>query len=113
MVNSPTNATYISLWFKENEWVKVGSLYADISERRFDWDTDFEKYLKISSIEIKPEHRGKGFSTKMYDALINYSNPKVKGLYSYLPDRVNKKQIPRIYNRYKTVIENDYQVILF
>ena len=113
VVDSPTNATFVTLWFKEDEWVKVGTLCADVSERRFDWDSDFEKYLKISYIEIKPEHRGKKFSSKMYDALINFSNPNVKGLYSHLPDRANKKQIPRIYSKYKTVTVDDYQVILF
>ena len=38
---------------------------------------------------------------------------EIKGLYSYLPDRVNKNQIPKIYKKYKSFIENDYEIIKF
>lgn len=49
----------------------------------------------------------------MYDILISMIGDDIKGLYSYLPDRVNKKQIPKIYKRYKTIIKGDYEIILF
>lgn len=42
----------------------------------------------------------------MYDILIDMRGSDIKGLYSYLPDRVNNLQIPKIYKKYKSFIEN-------
>ena len=92
---------------------KVGFLTVSISERRFDSDTKFEKYYKVSGIEIQPLHRNKGFGKTMYNILIEMRGSDIKGLYSYLPDRVNKKQIPSIYKRYNTITEGDYEIIIF
>ena len=106
LVNSPSSATHITLWYDNYKgWEKVGALTVNISERRFDFDNDFEKYYKVSEIEIKPQHRNKGFGKLMYNILIELRNPNIKGLYSYLPDRVNKTQIPSIYKKYKTITE--------
>ena len=114
LVNDKQSPTYITLWyFENNKWEKVGALNVNISERRFDNDKDFEKYYKVSEIEIKPKHRGLGFGKKMYDILIDMRGDDIKGLYSYLPDRVNKNEIPKIYKKYKSFIENDYEIIKF
>lgn len=114
LVNNEKSPTYITLWYLENDtWEKVGALNVNISERRFSNDHDFEKYYKVSEIEIKPKHRGLGFGKKMYDILIDMKGDDIKGLYSYLPDRVNKNQIPKIYKKYKSFIENDYEIIKF
>jgi hypothetical protein len=114
LVNRLNSPTHITLWFNDNnKWKKVGTLNVNISERRFSFDDDFEKYYKISEIEINPKHRGLGFGKLMYDILINMRGDDIKGLYSYLPDRVNKKQIPKIYGKYNSTIEDDYQIIRF
>ena len=49
----------------------------------------------------------------MYDVLIEMRGDNIKGLYSYLPDRVNKREIPNIYKRYKPKTEGDYEIIRF
>ena len=67
---------------------------------------------KVSEIEIKPKHRNKGFAKLMYNILIEMRGKEIKGLYSYLPDRVNKTQIPSIYKHYKTITQDDYEIIL-
>ncbi len=114
LVNSSESPTHITLWYNNYKgWEKVGALTVNVSERRFNFDSDFEKYYKVSEIEIEKEHRGKGFGKLMYDILIDMRGKNIKGLYSYLPDRVNKTQIPKIYKHYKTIIENDYEIILF
>jgi hypothetical protein len=114
LVNSEISPTNITLWYDNYKgWEKVGALTVNVSEVRFDFDTDFQKYYKISEIEIKPQHRNKGFGKLMYNILIEMRGNNIKGLYSYLPDRVNKTQIPSIYKHYKTIIENDFQIILF
>ena len=114
LVNSEYSPTHITLWYDNYKgWEKIGTLTVNVSERRFDFDTDFEKYYKVSEIEIKPQHRNKGFGKLMYNILIEMRGKEIKGLYSYLPDRVNKTQIPSIYKHYKTIIEGDYEIILF
>jgi len=114
IVNNLISPTHITLWYDNYKgWEKVGALTVHISERRFSFDKDFEKYYKVSEIEIKKEHRNKGFGKIMYDILIEMRGDNIKGLYSYLPDRVNKTQIPSIYKHYKTIIDNDNEIIIF
>jgi len=114
LIDTQYSPTHITLWYNNYEkWEKVGALTVNISQRRFDFDNDFEKYYKVSEIEIKPQHRNKGFGKIMYNILIEMRGKDIKGLYSYLPDRVNKTQIPSIYKHYKTIIQNDYEIILF
>jgi hypothetical protein len=115
LVNSLDAPTHITLWYDNYKgWEKVGALTVHVSERRFSFDNDFEKYYRVSEIEIKKEHRNKGFGKIMYDILIEMRSKDIKGLYSYLPDRVNKTQIPSIYKHYNNiVIDNDNEIILF
>lgn len=112
-VDNPQSARYITLWYKkdENKWVKVGVLDASITYRRFGkYDGDF---LSIRSIEIDKKHRKLGLSTLMYKALIDFSDKNIIGIFSYLPDRVNKKEIPNIYSKFDAVTDEDYQYIIF
>ncbi len=114
LVNSLDAPTHITLWYGNYKgWEKVGTLTVHVSERRFSFDDDFEKYYKVSEIEIKPQHRNKGFGKIMYDILIEMRGENIKGLYSYLPNRVNKTHIPSIYKHYKTIVDNDNEIILF
>lgn len=114
LVNSLNAPTHITLWYDNYKgWEQVGALTVHVSERRFSFDDDFEKYYKVSEIEIKPQHRNKGFGKIMYDILIEMRGENIKGLYSYLPNRVNKTQIPSIYKHYKTIVDNDNEIILF
>jgi ribosomal protein S18 acetylase RimI-like enzyme len=116
VVDSPNNATYVTLWYMKDKWQKVGALH---SYKKNLWLTRIDKphivglCLSIDYIEISPKHRGLGYAKKMYRALIDFSAPDVKGLFSYLPNRSNKKQIPRIYASFGAETIDDYQYINF
>jgi hypothetical protein len=109
-VNNPKDAEYITLWYKEkeNKWKKCGYLETSTI------NNGGKKFLKINMIHIDTPHRGKGYSNKLYQALIDFSNDEISGIYSYLPNRSNHKQVPKIYKKYgaKTV-DGDHQFIYF
>jgi len=109
-VNNPKDAEYITLWYKEkeNKWKKCGYLQTSTI------NNSGKKFLKIDIIHIDPSHRGKGYGNKLYQALIDFSNEDISGIYSYLPNRSNHKQVPKIYKKYgaKTV-DGDHQFIYF
>lgn len=112
-VDDENNATYIVLYHKEyikgeEKMIKCGYLSASINRYN-----PFKNYLSINSIEIDPKHRNLGYGTKMYQALIDFSSENIKGIYSYLPNRINKKQIPKMYKKFKSVIDGDYEYIEF
>jgi len=115
-VDDETDARYITLWHKEyikgnEKWIKCGYLDAWVSKMNF--KERIGKYLSIRSIEIEPKHRGMGYGSKLYKALFDFSADDVKGIYSYLPNRVNKKQVPKIYNKLGAITDGDYQFIDF
>lgn len=102
-VNDLKNATYVSL-FKDNK--KIGSLSTGGT-----YIDDNEKWLKVSLADILKGYRGYGLGKQLYIILLKYSNPEYKGIVSYLPDRYNKKQIPKIYNRLGGYTIDDYAFI--
>jgi|694.fasta_scaffold00239_53 hypothetical protein len=120
-VDNDNNAKKAVLWHKEivngkEYWAKRGVLNANISESRFseEGDKDFQKYLKISEVEIEKEHRGNRLGQELYKALIDYAGSDVKALISYTPSRVNKREVPNIWKRLgaRQMKDNaDYQVI--
>jgi predicted GNAT family acetyltransferase len=104
-VDDVNNARYITLWFVNSLFdidVKVGSLTLYKTE---------DDFLKVQEIDIQKSHRGKGMATKMYLMALKYSNDNIKGIKSYLPDRVNKKQIPKIYKALNGKSNEDYAYI--
>lgn len=105
-VNNSTNADFITLWKNEK---KIGELSANLIEYG-----KFKNYMKISYIEIDKKERGQGFGKKMYEMLSLYAPLKSKGLYSYLPDRSNKRQIPSIWGKMgQEIIDGDHAFITF
>lgn len=120
-VDNENNAQKAVLWHREEvngkeHWAKRGMLNANILEARYseEGDGDFAKYLKISEVEIEKDHRGQGLSTKLYKALIDYSGNGVKAILSYTPSRVNKTQVPKIWERLggrTSKFSEDYQII--
>lgn len=114
-VNDPNDATYIILWHNEKDkLVNVGSMSVSKIRKGFeDFDIPTSEFLKINQIEINKKFRGLGYGTKMYKILQDYSKDSIKGIVSYLPDRINKKEIPKIYRKFKQVEDGDWHVILF
>jgi hypothetical protein len=105
-VDNINNARYITLWFVNSLFdldVKVGHLALHKTE---------DNFLKVQEIDIHKQHRGKGFSTLMYLMALKYSAENIKGIKSYLPDRVNKRQIPKIYKKLNGKNIGDWAYIL-
>jgi predicted GNAT family acetyltransferase len=98
---------YIALWDKSTG-KKVGELYASLENKDVP-----DGYLSVDNVKIDKKHRGKGLSKEMYQAVIDFSDEAVKGISSYLPDRINEKQVPRIWNRLGGTVEGDYQNVRF
>jgi ribosomal protein S18 acetylase RimI-like enzyme len=115
-VDDETNARFITLWHKEyvkgkEYWKRCG--YLDAWKSKINFKDRNDDYLSIRSIEIDKKFRGMGYGTKLYKALFDFSANNIKGIYSYLPNRVNKKQVPKIYNKLGAIIDGDYQIIKF
>lgn len=111
-VNDVNNANYITLWYlNNNDWKKVGTL--DASTNDINVKDRNGKYLSIRTVDIDKKHRGLGYGYKLYKALFDFSNDDIKGIYSYLPNRANKKQVPKIYKRFGSDNNEDYDFIDF
>lgn len=95
-VNSLPEPSYITLWYQGE---RMGSFYVDILNK------SGKKWYKVSSVHINQQHKGKGLGKKMYQVLLSIPND-VEGIYSYLPDRSNKKQIPKIYSSLGGYVED-------
>lgn len=103
-VNSLEAPTYISLWTEDN--IKVGCLSVAPTSRRG------QAWLKVGSVFIERRHRGQGLAAQLYRQLLNHAPGNIAGLYSYLPDRTNKRQVPAIYQRLGgIVIDSDHAYI--
>lgn len=110
VVDNPEDATHITLWrnveVKGRKYdKKVGTL--SLSKGVVSPDG----FLKVNSIEIDKSERGQGFGTEMYRVAMKYAKEGIKGIKSYTPDRINKKQVPSIYKRLGGTQEGDYQTI--
>jgi hypothetical protein len=63
-------------------------------------------YLMIDRIDVNEKERGFGLATKLYELSLKYLPKKYKGIASDLKNRVNKKEIPKIYSKFNNRIEN-------
>lgn len=123
-VDNEHDANYVTLWFytggtfTKNGWCKHGYLRAMKDDYKFrDLDTNTLlpscSWLSIKSIEINKKHRKKGYGTMLYQILADFSGDDICGFFSYLPNRSNKKQVPKIYKKFGAITEGDYQFVKF
>jgi ribosomal protein S18 acetylase RimI-like enzyme len=106
VVDDPNDASYVTVWTNDNK--KVGSL----STRGKMPHKELNEYLNIAVADVDVKHRKQGLGLAMYKALINHMHPRWKGIGSYLPDRSNKKQIPKIYQKLGgKIIDDDYMIV--
>jgi hypothetical protein len=104
-VDDVNNAEYITLWKTDTDTgkdKKMGYL------RLYNSGDDF---LSVSEISIDRGSKGLGLGLEMYKVALKYSSDKIKGIKSYLPNRTNKKQIPKIYKKLNSVKDGDYEFI--
>lgn len=92
VVDDPTDATHVTIWTDDNK--KVGSLGTTNKANKIG-----KSYLFVDYIEISKSHRGNRLGLIMYKSLLKHLSSKWKGIASYQPDAVNKKQVPRIWNK--------------
>lgn len=113
-VDKPGLATHVVLWSRQNKgaqesWTKVGFLSAHEASKKINQQPG--DYLRVSSVEIQSQFRGKGFGAKMYQVLLDHAAPHITGLISHTPDRQNKTQVPRIYRALGAFVDGDNQII--
>ena len=115
-VDKPGAAGKVVLWVKQtvkgrDYWRKAGAL--NLTEKRKNIGGQIGYYLSVSEIAIDKEYRGHGYATAMYRAALDQADPKIKGILSYTPNRVNKTQVPAIYRALGAFVteDGDYQVI--
>lgn len=104
-VDDVNNAEYITLWKTDTdtgEDKKMGYLRLNNSG---------DDFLSVSETSIDKGSKGLGLGLLMYKVALKYSSDKIKGIKSYLPDRTNKKQIPKIYKKLNSVKDGDYEFI--
>ena len=106
-VDNVNDANYITLWKTDTDTgkdKKVG--YLRLNETS-------DGFLSVSEISIDDKgSKGVGFGLEMYKTALKYSSDKIKGIVSYLPNRTNKKQIPKIYKKLNSIKDGDYEYIL-
>lgn len=89
-VDDMDDARYVAVWTADNKC--VGKLTTTGGTLR-------GEYLGIGGVSLAPKHRGQRLGYLMYLCLLKYLGTKWKGISTYLPNQVNKKQVPKIWNR--------------
>jgi hypothetical protein len=104
-VDDVNDANYITLWKTDTNTgkdKKVGSLKLNQTP---------DDFLSVSEISIDRNSKALGLGLEMYKIALKYSSNKIKGIKSYLPNRSNKRQIPKIYRKLNSVKEGDWDII--
>ena len=97
-VNSLNNPTYFTLWTDENKKIGVLSLSLITKPQT--------KWMKVDTVDIDSNYRGEGLGVELYRQALKVLPNEVDGIYSYLPNRSNTKQVPAIYKKLGGYIED-------
>lgn len=106
-MNNENNPHYFIAWYDNK---KVGELYLKRSNKKF----DNEEWFSVESVEVNPKHRKIGIARLLYKLALEHINEKYSGIVSYLPDRVNKKAVPKLYKKLGSEMkdeEPDYEFL--
>lgn len=106
-MNNENDPHYFIVWYDDK---KVGELYLKTSYKKI----NNEEWFSVESIEVNPKHRKIGLGKLLYKLALENINKKYSGIVSYLPDRVNKKAIPKLYKKFgseRFKNEPDYEFI--
>ena len=106
-------SNYFNAYLMHNEkpWRQIGSLKTKISNKKIKGATI--KYAEVISISLHIEHQKKGFGTLLYKTLLKYLPDEIAGIGSNLLYRINKKAIPKIYEKlgYQSYNDGYFQLI--
>lgn len=91
--------TYLTLWDSENK--NVGLLDSSLIHK------EGKKRAKINMVRVKSSAKGNRLGLQLYKTLLEWLPDDVVGIYSYLPDRSNRKEVPKIYNRLGGYIKDE------
>lgn len=91
--------TYLTLWNSENK--NVGLLDTRIINK------EGKKRAKINMVNVKSSAKGNRLGLQLYKTLLEWLPDDVVGICSYLPDRSNRKEVPKIYKRLGGYIKDD------
>ena len=106
-MNDENNPHYFVVWHGNK---KVGELYLKSTHKKI----NNEEWFSVESVNVDLKHRKMGIAKLLYKLALEHINNKYSGVISYLPDRVNKKAIPKLYKRLgseKIEDEPDYEFI--
>lgn len=109
-VNDINDVKYLQLY--DGSWKRIGVLEARVKYLE-DYHGYSGKFLAIHAVYIDDKHHDKGLGLRMYKLLQTYSADDIIGFLSYLPDRANKKVIPKIYSHFNNSIVEDYHIVTF
>lgn len=65
-----------------------------------------KKYIMVNAVNLEKKYWGKRLGFQMYKALL--TSTLADGIYTYVPNIVNKKQVPKIYNRLGKIVDGDF-----
>ena len=91
VVNSLTHPSYYTAWTEDNK--RVGVL--EVRDLRIKG----EEFQNPRTVEVNPKYRGRGIGFALYRAMLAHLPSEYAGICSYLPDRANKRQVPKIWGR--------------
>ena len=103
-VDTLNAATHVTAWSPDNQ--RIGFLTTR-SIRRRTTDTGVSQYLTIGKAELDRKYRGQGIGQQMYRALLRNLAPQFSGIASYLPDVINKRQVPKIHRKLNAESDDD------
>lgn len=105
IASGKSDNTYLTLWSSDNKNLGVLDARIITSPQR-------DKRAKINVIRLNNNAKGHGLGKMMYKVLLDWLPSNVIGIYSYLPDRSNNKQVPSIYKRFGGyVVDGDHAYI--
>jgi hypothetical protein len=100
IVDDLKDPTYFSL-FKDD--IKIGYLSTKVINK------NNKELLNVIELLINKDFRGFNLSKELYQAALESTS--TAGLISFIPNRLNKDKISKIYNNFNTLILEDYELI--
>jgi len=103
-VNTIDHPNYYTVWTDDNKQIGHMSL-RPVRKKKSKW-------MYIESVEIDRKYRNQGLGMDLYRVVLQTIDPEYLGLYSYLPNVANKKQVPAIHRRLGGVVADGDEMFI-